>query len=862
MNFKFYLAITSLFIVLSYNAFSQFNADFSTYTPINGCSPLNVVFKDQSTGTITSRKWIFGNGNQTSSGNQTMPSAIYGIPGAYTVTLIVSDGTNYDTIIKPAFITVYNDPVADFTNSTALSGCNPLNIGLLDNSTSLDGAITIWNWDFGDGQTSTDHLPTHTYVDYGTFPVTLTVFDEHGCNDTKIIENYVNISQTPVPDFVASDTSQCFTPFNVSFTNLSTSAGNLTFSWNFGEGTTSTLTSPSNTFNSFGSYDITLFASDENGCSDTIIKNDYITILDATADFNTSKSIYCIDEDVTFDNTSVGCTSYLWNFGDGVTDTAKNPVHSYATWGDYNVKLISFIENSVCSDTIIKTITVERIEAAFTLDPARYCELPVTVNFTDQSINAVSWEWDLGYTITNNIPALERIITNAQNPSIIYKHTGFDTIPFYFYRDITLTATSAHGCSGTITVDSSLIVTIPNINIYPKKSGGCIPKDFFISDSSTYNSSFDFVTSRIWTLHDGSSNTSQNFTINYTNEGNYNECYKLTTSLGCIYYDTVKIEVGTPQNPNFSVNTDTSCASIGVEFINNSYNEYLIDTVSWVFRSNNDSIVVDNLWSPIVFFNDSGYFTGNLTINYNGCDTTISKDSVVYIKGPYAEFYKTFNCINQNEYSFHTNIIDADNWMWDFKDGFFDSTTVSPNHTFTSSGDYLVSINLSNIDNQCTFETNDDSVHWVRARNLKADYITNFVHGCPGISINFDPALSIDEEDFGYPNPNYNYHKYLWYYDDGSTFYSTQEYQFTDTFVTHTFTEKGIYHTSLIVEDINGCRDTTYKTITIYLPQPDFSTAFESGCKPFNVSYNNTTPYDTTITAWHWNFGNGDTSNI
>lgn len=856
------IIISSIFLV-SYSAFSQLHADFTTFNSKEGCSPIIITFEDQSTGTIISRQWIYGNGNGTSFGNQTSPNATYINPGYYSVTLIVSDGTDFDTIVKPNFIQVYNDPIADFTITTASLGCNPLTVNFQDLSSSQDGIITFWSWDFYDGNNSSTQSPTHTYTKYGSFPVSLYIVDNHGCYNNKFINNYINISRTPQPNFVVNDSSNCYTPVNVDFTNLSESEGNLTYIWNFGDGNTSNLENPTHVYTDFGIYDITLSTSDENGCSSSLTKNDYISIQEAVADFSTNKVAYCAEEEVVFTNTSIGCKNYIWDFGDGSqTDTAKNPNHYYSAWGNYNVKLISFKENSPCSDTIVKVITVERIEAAFTLDPARYCELPVTVNFTDLSINAISWQWDMGYSSVAT-PSNPVIITSTlQNPTKTFNRASIyiDSLSYYFSRRVTLIATSLAGCKDTLTVDSALIVTIPNVLISTDTdTKGCIPLNINFSDNSTYNSSFDNLNSRLWEYNDGNTSALQVINQAFTDTGEFQVDLTLTTDMGCIYKKTKIITTGSPQNPDFFINTNTSCASDAVQFYDNSTDMNLIDSWKWTFMSA-DSIIGDTGRFPLVKFNDTGYFNVTLTVDFNGCKSSIFKQNLIYIYGPYAEFYKTFSCNIPLNYFFHSKIIDADSWVWNFADGSYDSISQNPSHTFASS-DYYVSLSLNNNTTGCSFIV--DSM--VFARNPKAVIVTDTLYGCPGLIVTFNGDSSIDEDIFRYPPlphiPSYN-RKYLWNYGDGSTFYDYGNLEFADSPISHIFTEKGIYHTSLTIEDINKCRVTSYKNITIYNPTPNFSTDFDTGCKPFSVDFNDISPFDTTVSVWNWNFGNGDTSNI
>lgn len=157
--------------------------------PTSGNKPLIVNFADQSTNSPTSWQWNFGDGNTST---QQSPTHTYQNAGSYTVQLAVTNSDGSDTEMKNNYITVTNAgsaPVADF-NGNPTSGNKPLIVNFTDQSTN---SPTNWEWDFGDGGTSTVQNPTHTYQNEGYYAVTLTVnngFDE----DTEVKNNYINVT--------------------------------------------------------------------------------------------------------------------------------------------------------------------------------------------------------------------------------------------------------------------------------------------------------------------------------------------------------------------------------------------------------------------------------------------------------------------------------------------------------------------------------------------------------------------------------------------------------------------------------------------------------------------------------------------
>jgi PKD repeat protein len=164
-------------------------------------------------------------------------------------------------------------PVADFSASPT-TGDAPLNVSFADSST---GNPTSWSWDFGDGSSSTAQNPSHTYTTPGTYTVKLTASNGSG-SDTKTGSDYITVTAPPNPptaDFGASPTSG-EAPLNVSFTDSST--GNPTsWSWDFGDGTSSTGQNPTHTYTAAGTYTVSLTASNAAG-PDTKTRTDYISV--------------------------------------------------------------------------------------------------------------------------------------------------------------------------------------------------------------------------------------------------------------------------------------------------------------------------------------------------------------------------------------------------------------------------------------------------------------------------------------------------------------------------------------------------------------------------------------------------------
>jgi len=229
-------------------------------------------------------------------------------------------------------------PVADFMGSP-LAGVTPLGVGFTDLSS---GNATAWSWDFGDGGASTEQNPRHTYQNAGSFTVRLTASNAGGQN-TNTKAAYVAVSapvSPPVAGFVADRTSGT-APLTVQFTDQSTGASS--WSWNFGDGATSTDANPIHIYGSGGSFTVTLTVSNAAG-PNTKTRVGYITVaappLAPGADFTANPLSGSVPLNVQFSDQSTGSPSaWAWSFGDGGTSSQRNPSHTYTAAGNFTVSL-------------------------------------------------------------------------------------------------------------------------------------------------------------------------------------------------------------------------------------------------------------------------------------------------------------------------------------------------------------------------------------------------------------------------------------------------------------------------------------------------------------------------------------------
>lgn len=163
------------------------------------------------------------------------------------------------------FKLIRNLPVANFT-SDIVSGCNPVCVKFTDQSTS---GITNWSWNFGDGDSSTDQHPSHCYTSPGDYTVTLKI-GSSSLSNTVIKTNYIQSHTMPTASFIASPSTTTLSNPTITFANQSVDA--ISWLWNFGDGTTSTLMNSTHSYSDTGYYCTWLTAIAAFGCKDSVSK--------------------------------------------------------------------------------------------------------------------------------------------------------------------------------------------------------------------------------------------------------------------------------------------------------------------------------------------------------------------------------------------------------------------------------------------------------------------------------------------------------------------------------------------------------------------------------------------------------------
>ena len=362
------------------------------------------AFTNTSTGTNpnTAYSWNFGDGTTSTSSN---PNHTYTASGTYYVclTIYVNNGGGAPcTSTYCQYITI-----------AGAGGCQAYfyytaNGGTVTFNNQSQGG-TNYNWNFGNGQTSTVFNPTTTYPQTGYYNVCLTIYDSTGCQSIYCDSVYVTVAagtcQAAFTTIVSGNAA--------AFTNTSTGTNpNTAYSWDFGDGTTSTSTNPNHTYTASGTYYVCLsiYVYNPGGAPCTSLYCQYITIA-PVGGCQAYFTYIANGGTVSFTNQSQGGSFQNWNFGNGQISSLPNPSATYTQTGWYNVCLTvydSTCQSTYC-DSIYVTVGGAGCSASFT-----YQIIGSTggVAFSGMATGAAPFQYSWSFGVTQ------------QNPTITYQQNG------------------------------------------------------------------------------------------------------------------------------------------------------------------------------------------------------------------------------------------------------------------------------------------------------------------------------------------------------------------------------------------------------------------------------------------------------
>ncbi|MBX2905587.1 MAG: PKD domain-containing protein [Taibaiella sp.] len=489
---------------------------FNAVTDTQICEEDTVSFLvHDTTGARLSYSWITGD-TVTPFFDQTGYSYIYKYPGRYTVQVVTWDDNDcHDTATRVNYVTL-GKPIAGFAPAAPV-GCVPLTMNFTDTTRNVIGLTTTsYAWQFGDGDTITTTSPSvsHIYTAAGTYTVTEVVTNNNNCSDTT---TRVIVVKKAEPSFLVSNGNPCIGTV-VDFDNISPAL--VTVSWAFGDGATSTVTSPSHAYADTGHYDVVLTITDTNTCTASAMYT--IVVGKPIASFTVSDTVsVCLPYLAQFYNHTIGGATYEWNFGDGHTALVPSPTNNYTVGGVYIVTLTATSAYG-CSDTTTGHVRVYGYPGSFTYTPLSGCS-PLTVHFSSALTNVPNISWDFADGVISTVSTVDTISHTYTTPGA--------------YVPKLIMSNNAGCVTSSIGLDTIKVSKV-TAGIALNPAIVC-PRDTFIM-SSTSTTYWSPITTYSWS-YDGYTSTLSNPRHAITTAGTYPVRLQVTNGWGCT--DTISTPV-------------------------------------------------------------------------------------------------------------------------------------------------------------------------------------------------------------------------------------------------------------------------------------------------------------------------------
>jgi PKD repeat protein len=735
-----------------------------------------------------------------------------------------------NTITKP--VIVIPQPNAIFSHSQPACKQSPVEFTNL--SDAPYGYIVKSVWNFGDGniQTLTSLASIfHTYANYGIFNVVLTVTTNDSC--TRTTTQQVEIHPNPLANFSFLTTCK---DSPVQFHDLSQpGSGSLAgWTWNFGDppsgaNNTSLIPEPTHIFTSAGTYAVSLIVSNSGGCQDTVSKNVLVHALPAV-DFTSSPG--CVNDSTHFVSTgfvnAVAVTTRTWNFGDGFTATdVIDPYHIYTTSGSFTVTL-TVTDTAGCTNIRTNTVSIVPPPTPFFEVSAQKCANNL-VYFTNLSTTSggtfTSYKWDFG----DGSDTLVNAPANG-NMTHIYTVAGIFTVK--------LTVHTSLGCEAefprTFTISASPLALFNYDNT-------CAGAAVTFSDLSQANTGTTLV-SWLWNFGDptsGTNNTSnlQNPLHIYATPGSYVVLLLVENASGCP--DTVSKTVVVQPKPPVDFSWANTCLGTTTEFTTDAAvtNVGAVASYDWDFGDGTAHNTTQQ--NPVHTYAVTGNFNVTLMIvDTAGCVNF--KTRVVSITPqPSALFSITNACLGASTFftdqSFTSSGEPITAWHWDFGVAAATSTLQNPSFVYNTLGVYNVTLIVTS-QNGCQDTTMN----------------TLQVFGNPSANF-FYTAAPCDNGAVYFQDSSYNQQATIvgWNWEFEPNHYSTLQnpvYVF--------YAADSCYDIRLVVTDVRGCVDTTYKNVCV---PAAFDATFSASATCFRDSTYFTpqllAPLTDSLVFLNWNFG-------
>ena len=816
------------------------------------CMDMDVSFYDQSfipagfSGSISNWDWDFGDGNTAAYTPATVPVVVThgytdNLP-VHTVTLTVTTDFGCINVVSHDVNSIPS-PIAHITYDQTTCVNQPIQFHAGTSSPNGGTSITGYNWDFGDGGTSTLQDPIHSYVTTTPKTVTLSVTNASGCVSVTPDSKTITPNAKPVANFSAD--SVCFGG-PTTFTSTTTGGTITTYLWDFGDSQTSTAPSPvTHTYASSGTFQVKLTVTTNQGCTKDTTKA-VVVYGKPNAAFTTSGAS-CAGDSIAFSavtsTTSHGyIVRYIWDFNDLTaiqSSTVPTIKHKFVNGGTYNVKLTIKTSDS-CSAEKINPVVVHEVPMAAFQYPPVICAKSST-QFTDisqggGSATLTNWTWTFGDpgSGANNS-------SNLQNPLHIFTVGGNDTVK--------LIVANAYGCRDTV----FHVVTVHDVpHAEFNADTACIGSPTQFTDASTTPTPGS-VTAWLWNFGDpasGTLNTStlQNPTHTYNTQGSYTVNLMVTNNNTCTK-DTSIVIVVNPK-PTAMFNYTAACIGDSTQFTDLSISPgSQIQSWYWDFGCGTPATCNATIQNPKWMYSTPGTYNVKLRVtNFAGCQDSVTIAIVARPKPTAAFTSNAYFCpagkVDFQDISTASAAAIAER-LWIFEPG-YTSNIPNPSHTFTVTNmNYAVTLIVT--DTYGCKDTIVDSVF------VKPGFSFTFTNDsvCQGYPTHFTPVLNTAGDSL---------YSVRWNFGDPASGPNNTSLSYKPQ---HVFTQPGTYIVKLKAYNTDNCVDSVFREVTVYkTPEPLFS--YNSVPCDSTIHFFDSTLVagSGTITSWLWKWGDGGSTLI
>ena len=815
------------------------------------CAQQNIVFKNTSVPTPDSSLWSFSNNPIPFDSINAINK--FDVVGTYNVQLINSFGTCRDTITKSIVITPAISLSGFSVTTSPLCGIESM-VSVID--TSAGGAAWLWSIGGIKDSLKTD-TAQFTLLDNQTYTISLSTTKTSGC--TTATSKTIRLTKTPV--IIVTNTGDSLNKtsgcqgMTVAF-SATPPNGIKTYSWDFGDNSTSTDSAPSHQYNTAGNFHVQLIYTTADGCKDTIGAAIRV-FLKPVVTFYTPDTVNCGSKAYFYNTTKTPSTKWFWYFSDtSLINNLENPWHAFRDTGTFSVKLIVY--NGSCYDSAVYKNYIRILAPLLHIDTVAY-----TCNGNRDTAN---------FLVTNAYVQGKLTLTFGDGDSTIFNPVkGIDTIVHRYlggtgtYRSV-LTGTNG-GC--TVRDTDWVHILIPQ---HPKLSANKLSVcendtvKLFI-DTTTLQPNPGVSDSNYYSVYQwqygGAANIFNYSLASFTSLGDWYHNYLGTLTglkpgetqlrvilqsgyFGC--YDTTQpylsLRVKGPQVGYYISNPDT-CFRKPLLFIDTTKSTtpgVSLATWEWNFGdSTYDTLTISG--NVKHYFKTPGiYGTYLKVIDQEGCFGISSIPDSAMPSGPKASFIwnppyivsgTSADFINTTN-KFEDNIV---NYQWSFSSNGFKATTTDVKQIFypTTLTDTVMLIATAPATG-CT----DTAINLVPVKKVFALFgytLTYLNNGCAPVLVNLT-SNSINAD------------KLRWDFGDGSPGSGIGN----DTIVSHTYNLPGVYIIKLYAYKNGNITDIATDTLTVKGAYATVLSNITMACVPATVTFSS---LQTNAISSYWDYGDG-----